>query len=131
MACDEFLADHRADGSTCNDEQHRAALRRRAGGAPSWHPIQRGRDGGGIRDFLEGRPITCGSSIELQALEYRDDNYGTYQLNLPTGVVVRYEVDGPLGAGGQVVLYGDIAGHDFTAKLHDGMRFRWPRRGGD
>ncbi len=131
MECDEFLSDHRADGTTCNDEGHRAALARRAAGAPAWHPIVRGRDGGGVRDFLEGKAITCGSSLELQAVEYRDDDYGSYQLSLPTGVIVRYEVDRPLNADGEVILYGDLAGHDFTARHHDGMRFRWPRRESD
>lgn len=126
MKCADLLFDHIEDGTICDDPNHRAALARRADGGTAWSPIVRGTDGGGARDFLDGRPIYCGAVLELQAIESREDDYGSFRVNLPSGAPVRYEVAG--GIHGTVMLYGGIAGHDFIAEHHAGMRFRWPQR---
>jgi hypothetical protein len=122
MKCDSLLSEHTPD-TQCEDAEHRAALARRADGAGSWSPIVRSRTEGGPRDFLDGEPINCGSGLELQAIEYRSDDYGEFTVKLPSGVRVRYELDR-----GEIVFYGGIAGHEFTSPHHAWMRFRWPER---
>jgi hypothetical protein len=112
----------------CSDPKHRAALERRLAGAPEWGALERRRAHGDFRDHLDGKPIYCGTGLELQGREYRSDNYGEYSLNLPTGLRVRYE----LAWGGErtVMLHADLGGHEFIAKAEPWMRFRWPQRGG-
>jgi hypothetical protein len=125
-ACELFLSDHRENGdTTCTDPDHAAALRRRNGGSAPWSPIVHGRDAGGARDFLDGQPINCGGTLELQVIDMEDDDYGSFSLYTSEGRPVRYEVDGK-----GVVLYADVGGFLFTKRLEAGMRFRWPSRGG-
>lgn len=124
--CELFLSEHSV-GVDCGDRGHQAALANRAKGAPSWGQIVRGHDEGGERDFLDGLPIHCGDVVELQGIEYRSDEYGEYTLKLSTGAPVRYELT--TTANGQVVvLYGSVAGHEFTSPGEQWMRFRWPER---
>lgn len=85
-----------------------------------WSTISPPRESG--YRFVEERPVTCGSTLELQAIEQRDDDYGSYLAYLQHGTRVRFEL-----AGGTPVFYANVAGHDFTAKLEPAMRFRWPR----
>jgi len=121
--CDLFLDEH-TDG-TCSDPRHAkvlATIAARAKGA-SWSPIVPGCDGGGRRDYLDGKPIHCGATLELQAYEYRSDDYGEYHVMVQRGDLVRYE-----RSAGQVTLYASVAGHTFTAEWDGGMRFRWPQR---
>jgi hypothetical protein len=126
--CDRFLDEHDILIG-CADPEHRAALARRAAGAPSWGQLVREDEGAnGFRDYLDGEPIHCGAGLELQAIEYRSDDYGEYVLKLPTGVRVRYELDWPPRGDRQVVLHAGIAGHEFTARHETWMRFRWPPR---
>lgn len=130
VVCDRFLNEHDFL-IPCVDPKHRAALARRAGGAPGWSPIVRGEDGGGVRDYLDGRPIHCGVGLELQAIEYYSDDYGDYVLKLPTGVRVRYELAWYPNATEadqtrHPVLYGSIGGYEVSMRYEDGMRFRWP-----
>jgi hypothetical protein len=129
MGCDLFLDEHNA-GIRCDNAEHRAALARRAEGAPAWSAIERARDGGGLRDFLDGRPIHCGTGLELQAFEIRSDDYGDYQVALPNGSRVRYELGVAEGDDGRrpIVLHAQVGGHEFVAAFHPRMRFRWPER---
>jgi hypothetical protein len=120
--CDLFLDEHTADAE-CGNADHRAAIARRREGAPSWSAIERVDDGGGRRDFLDGRPIHCGVGLDLQAVERHEDDYGGYLVRLRSGSRVRYEL-----VAGEIVLHGNIAGHEFTAPHHKGMHFRWPER---
>lgn len=124
MSCDLSLSEHEP-GDSCSDHGHSAALERRRGGAAKWSQIVRGRDGGGSRDFLDGKPIHCGTSLELQSLEYKSDDYGEYTLPLPTGTRVRYELawDGDERA---IMLHVGVGGHEFIARWEPWMRLRWP-----
>lgn len=102
--CDLLFGGHdRTD--VCEDLGHRAALARRREGAVSWSAIVRRSDDGGRRDFLDGDPLHCGAGLELQAIEWRDDDYGSYTVRLATGARVRYELDAVemLAPGGRLV----------------------------
>lgn len=122
--CDLFLDEH--DAGTCEvDAEHRAALDRRRDRGVKWSRIVRGRDAGGIRDFLDGRPIHCGTGLELQAVEVRYDDYGSWLIRLEKGARVRYEVAWQDDEA-KVILYAIVADYEFTAPLGEGMRFRWP-----
>jgi hypothetical protein len=128
--CEMSLGEHEPDDH-CDDPGHaKALLVRRQAKAASWSPIVLGQDRGGWRDFLDEQPIHCGSGLELQALEYRSDDYGEYTVALDRGALVRYEVEwyqAPPGARPhRVVLYSSVAGHSFTARHEAWMRFRWP-----
>lgn len=124
MKCDLLISEH---NGLCGDAEHRAALARRAAGAPSWSPLKRRREHGDFRDYLDGAPIHCGAGLELQSIEYRSDDYGEFTLKLATGVRVRYELAWPPGgADRQIVLHGSIGGHEFTTMAEAWMRFRWP-----
>ncbi len=112
-----------------DDEFHR--LRREvyhqwAGSAAAWSPIVAGDDGGGRRDFLDGKPISCGTFLELQATEdVPIDDGEIVARRLATGVIVRYE--GRPGDHDRITLHASVGNHEFTAALQPWMRFRWPR----
>lgn len=132
MDSDHSFYDHFDDDYVggCADPKHLAAVRRRLVGAPGWGLIQRRREHGDFRDYLDDQPIHCGTGLELQGREYKSDDYGEYSLNLPTGVRVRYELAWGPGDERAVMLHGDLGGHEFVAKAEAWMRFRWPQRGG-
>lgn len=121
--CDLFLDEHTLP---CGDQRHQVALANRRAGAPEWSPIVRGNDGGGMRDFLDGQPIHCGTGLELQTIEYRSDDYGEYTVRLETAVHVRYEM--AWGGDRKAVLYTVVGGHVFHVDANDWMRFRWTVR---
>jgi hypothetical protein len=123
MSCRLSLADHKG---ACDDLHHVIALdaRRAAARVEPWGKIRRDPEAGGsFRDYLFGQPIHCGAGLELQAVEYRYDDYGSYTVFLDQGHPVRYEHNG-----GVVVLYADLGGHTFTSQLQAWMRFRWPKK---
>ncbi len=122
--CDLALWEH--ENGLCTDPDHAAAQRRRAAGASPWWPIVRGKDGGGLRDFLEGEPIYCGAGLLLQGVEDKDDDYGGYTLLTEVGVPVGYELD----TYKNVFLQALLGGHSVEIKAQPGMRFRRPKRGG-
>ena len=106
-----------------------ADVERRIGSAAPWSPLVHGEDGGGYRDFLDGRPIGHGALLELQAFDYvidREDGEER-RRRLDRGIVVSYETE-RRPDGRRVVLYLREGGHTFTVDVDDGMRFRWPRR---
>lgn len=113
---------------TCPKEKASAA--RQAALAGSWSMLVLGVVGED-RHYLDGEPIHCGESLELQAIEYRDDDYGTYHAVLQRGIRVRYELAwGVVGSlDNRVVLHANVDGHEFTSRLIGWMRFRWPKRG--
>jgi hypothetical protein len=108
-----------------------------AGSAPEWLPIVSGEDGGGYRDFLDGEPIHCGTTLELQAREFvsipdrlrrsdADDPLEGYR-RLDRALSVRYEL--AWSHGNPVpMLHAWISGYEFTRRLERWMRFRWPKR---
>ncbi len=125
-SCDLSIYDHDTL-IRCDDAAHRAALARRAAGAPSWSLLERRHEHDDFRDYLDGKPIHCGTGLELQAIEYRSDDYGEYIVKLPTGARVRYELAWPPGSPERrVMLHGSIGGHEFVAVHEQWMRFRWP-----
>jgi hypothetical protein len=116
----------------CADPEHRAALARRAAGSPKWHALERNEGAGGYRDFLHGHdssgravPVHCGETLELQAIEFKGDDFGGYTLFLNKGIRVRYEADLSRADGG-IWLYACIAGHEFRLRYESWMRLRWP-----
>ncbi len=126
--CDLFLDEHA--GADCADPAHRRAIAARANrdhGEP-WGQIIRITDAGGPRDCLDGKPLHCGACVELQAFEYRDDDYGSYTVYLQQGAPVRYEMEWRKGDERIGVLHAEVVGHEFTTTIESYMRFRWPRR---
>ena len=41
-----------------------------------WSELIEGRDGGGLRHYLDGREVHCGDVLELQGMEPKGDDYG-------------------------------------------------------
>lgn len=119
------------DGRTAEQDDEFRRLRsvvyhQWAGSAPAWSPIVAGEDGGGRRDFLDGRPIACGTALELQTTEdVPIDDGEVVARRLDAGVIVRYE--GRPGHHDQITLHAYHGNHEFTARLQPWMRFRWPR----
>lgn len=100
----------------------RAASARLAALSGSWSVLTIKGD----RHFLDGEPIHCGTALELQAIEFRNDDYGEYHAVLQRGIRVRYELNGPGSLAQRVVLHVTVDGHEFTSRLWGSMRFRWP-----
>jgi len=129
MSCDKSVFDHiEADEWTCAEREHAAALQRRAEGRRGqWHELRVRRQSGGLRHYLDGEPISCGSSIELQAIDWHDDDFGEFRVYRPRGRVVRYEARQD-GVTLNATLHTLVEGHEFVAKVESWMRFRWPVR---
>lgn len=134
-----MFMDH-ADGDTScpTDPKHTAALVARRSGAPSWSALELRRERGDWRHYLDGEPIHCGAGLELQAIEWKGDDYGEFTVRLAEGVRVRYEVewlrapptDGPPAPPWKPALYISAGGHSgFKGPLEQWMRFRWPAQG--
>lgn len=141
IECAECEEEHDAGAPhTCDPDELEWARRRRARAAereakmaPPWSPIVRKRVAGDFRDHLDGEPIHCGDMLELQGVETKSDDHGTYDARLTTGAVVRYELahvertkENPWGR--VVVLYASVAGHSVNFPAEPWHRFRWPRR---
>ena len=97
--------------------------RRAREGAGAWSELEL-RD----RHYLDGEPVHCGQPLELQAVEERNDDCGTYSVPLQRGTVVRYEAEFVNSGEPRAYLFVDVAGHLFSAAWAPWMRFRWPRR---
>jgi hypothetical protein len=107
---------------------HQAARDRRAREKQgAWSPLVLERERSGNRHLLDGEPVSCGASLELQRIAYRSDDYGEYTVPLKEGVIVRYEAQ-LYKTPPTVTLYASVGGHEFTAPLEAWMRFRWPER---
>jgi len=142
-ACDLLLDEHNLQ--PCADPRHRRAIADRLNQAEPWQIIKRTKD----RDYLAGQPIHCGTTLELQELTYRSDDYGEYSVRLATGTRVRYELAWPSPAAAhkpgcnpeqgcvvscpvaapefkKIVLYTSVGGHEFSSPAEQWMRFRWP-----
>lgn len=103
-----------------------AAKREKEKGAP-WSPLVVQREPGGLRHYLDGKPIHCGSFLELQRVTTKSDDYGEYNVALQAGDVVRYEAS-ILEREIHATLYADVGGHTFRAPVdEEWMRFRWPK----
>lgn len=117
-------------GDPANCPAVKAAEVRRRARAGEWSELEVRDEGGGQRHYLDGQAIHCGAMIEIQALEYKSDDYGEYTVCLQRGRLVRYELAWPIkptSLDDRVVLYIEVDGHTFTA-AGAGKRYRWPRR---
>lgn len=139
VECDECLDKH-VPGTPCDPDELRWAqssrkrtAEREAKMAPPWGKIELRDGSGGFRHYLDGEPISCGTGLEIQAVEYRTDDHGGYDARLPTGAYVRYEIQHvkPTKAnpwGREIVWYASVGGHTVTFAHEEWFRFRWPRR---
>lgn len=123
---EEACAEGKPD--TCPPELARRRRReeKAAHGGP-WSALELRQEDSGPRHYLDGKAVHCGACIELQALGWRDDDYGSYTVPLNKGQLVRYEASLVTG-NVRVTLHADVAGREFVAGLESGMRFRWPVR---
>lgn len=103
-----------------------AVVRREKAQAGAWSPLVLKREFSGFRHYLDGKAVTCGTTLELQSLEDRYDEYDEYTACLQRGVRVRYEAS-LCGPEPVVTLYFHVDGHNFTAGADQWMRFRWPQ----
>lgn len=81
-----------------------------------------GRDQGGRRDFLDGKPIHCGTVLELAAIVTDAEGRTSF-----TGkaIAVRYEAQLYSDAGLRT-LHADVGGHEVVMRLEPWLYFRWP-----
>lgn len=75
------------------------------------HPLVFGRDHGGFRHFLDGKPVHCGTGLELL-------------LHGDRWAWVRYEAR--LIEPVEIRLYLELPGPSIPVPFHEAMRFRWP-----
>jgi hypothetical protein len=88
--CDLSLDEHDGPCSKPSHVEALAAIAARPKGADNWSAlVARSEGGASTRDYLDGEPIHCGDSLELQSFERRGDDYGEYTVKLPTGSRVR------------------------------------------
>ncbi len=129
----ELAFDPHADcqrDENCGDEDCPPAIamrKRAAEKVGAWSPIVLGEEGSGRRHYLDGEPVHCGTTLELQAVEDREDDYGEYSVPSQRAVVVRYEAE-LARPGSPATLHQHVGGHEFVTSLEPWMRFRWPRR---
>jgi hypothetical protein len=99
---------------TCPREPIR--LKRKRDKAGGWGGLVMKREPGGLRHYLDGKPVHCGSGLVLQMQGEKSDDYGEYTVPLQTGTTVRYE-------GSQdekeinATLHLVVGGHEFIAPL--------------
>ena len=92
-----------------------------------WPALELRRESGGLRHYLRGEPIHCGTCLEVQATETKSDDYGEYTVWLQKGTLVRYEAQ--INAGLGATLHVVVGGVEFCARAEEWMRFRWPKEG--
>lgn len=115
-----------ADGATESCPKARAEARRDKG--VPWSQLETRREPGGLRHYLDGEPVHCGVTLELQTVEPKSDDYGEYLHASQRGVLVRYEATFQSDAiAGQ--MHVKVGGYSFGAAIESHMRFRWPRGG--
>lgn len=120
MICDELRCPNA--GHTEASERRRAKMARQLG---SYIVID--RDAGGRRDYLDGKPIHCGTTLELQAVDYAEDDFGSYSVTVDRWTTVRYELTWKPDGKRKIVLFKYVDGHQFVTEWNATMRFRWPR----
>lgn len=104
--------------------------RQRAKTEGAWSQlIARKEEPNGWRHYLDGEPVHCGEALELQAIQFKYDDYGEYHVHRPEGALVRYEAN-LNGDEPHVTLYADVKGHSFATRGEPYMRFRWPKKNG-
>ena len=86
--------------------------------ARTFKPLDLRREAGGLRHYLHGIDVHCGQGLELLGVH---DPGGQ-------AIPVRYEASQDYGGppGIRATLYTAVGGHEFVARIHDEMKFRWP-----
>jgi hypothetical protein len=111
------------DASSC---PHEFTRRRRAQLKQGrWSALELRREVSGLRHYLDGKPVHCGASLELQHTEDKSDDYGEFTVPLQLGSSVRYEASW-VGSELPFSLHRNVGGTEFTAAGELWMRFRWP-----
>jgi len=94
----------------------------------AWSLLELRKTESGWRHFVDGEPVHCGETLELQHVEYRYEENGDERLHYkPAGTRVRYEAGLTSTEEPRVLLYAGVGGHCFALEAHSGMRFRWPK----
>lgn len=122
--CEAWKVNPKAGASTCPKEPAREMRRKAKAG--QWSALVLRQEAGGMRHYLDGKPVHCGDGLEIQMLEMKADDYGEYPVPQPKGIPVRYEA----AFRSQQIswsLHRDVGGHEFTAVGETWHRFRWPK----
>lgn len=100
-------------------------VKRAADKRGGWSQLVVKREVGGLRHYLDGKPVHCGMGLVLQHTEDRSDDYGDYSVPLQKGSSVRYEASQD-GKEIEATLYIYVGGAEFVSPFQPWMRFRWP-----
>lgn len=90
-----------------------------------WSALELRRETSGLRHYLDGKPVHCGASLELQHTEDKTDDYGDFTVPVQLGSSVRYEASW-VGSELPFTLHKTIGGTEFATVGELWMRFRWP-----
>jgi len=86
--------------------------------------LTKGRDGGGVRWFLDGEPIHAGTGLEI-LLEIDPEGATDRSRHKPLWVPVRFETD----LEDRAFIHWPNAGQDeLRSEVRDHLCFRWPHR---
>lgn len=93
---------------------------------PEWGSLEVRRETGGLRHYLYGKPIHCGTSLRLQHRVSHFDDYGEFIVGISGGTIVRYEA---VLLGGEIrwTLHADVGGTEFRCDGEPWFRFKWPQ----
>lgn len=122
------------DDEHCGAEDCPAARasreRRRASSEGAWSPLILHNEGAaGWRHYLDGKPVSCGTSLRLQSFELRSDDWGDYDAVGKGEADVCYEAQlSGRREDVRVTLLTGVAGRTAYLEYSDSMRFRWPER---
>src|SRR6266704_1561898 len=56
-----------------------------------WDTLVVKKEPGGLRHYLDGKPVHCGTTLRLQHHGEKSDDYGEYSVPLQESSAVRYE----------------------------------------
>jgi hypothetical protein len=101
-------------------------LRRQRDKQGAWGQLIVKKEPGGLRHYLDGKPVRCGSGLVLQHRGTKTDDYGEYSVPLQQGTAVRYEASQD-SKELEATLYVLVGENEFTASLQPWMRFRWTK----
>lgn len=96
-----------------------------AEGGGAWGRLELRRESGGLRHYLDGRPVHSGYHLVLQGVAHREDAYGEFTVPVQVEHDVRYETLVRGLDGFDADLFVVVGGHTFRAPLEAWMRFRW------
>lgn len=118
----EPCAEHKPESCRYEPIRKKRAVEKQGG----WGGLVARKEIGGMRHYLDGKPVHCGAGLLLQQTEDKSDDYGEYSVPLQRGTLVRYEASQD-GKEIDVTLFLYLGGSEFTTSFQPWMRFRWPR----